>query len=175
MSLPSDFVNVATDSAVLPARVQDEKARLQEALCCGVGSVYGSLFSGLISTNAEDVDLDISFPLSGGSASLEQGAANNSPDYTLMDRREMHQQRLAVIASRLRASGYANVEEITRGAAVPLVKCVDPKTGRQIDITVGVFCDVHVVERSVVSRRCADEHEMCTTSNEIEMCRRCSS
>ena len=120
-SLPSDFLVVSTESDVLSARVLDEKARLQEVVACGAGSVYGSLYTGLISGDESEADLDFSFPLRPNVA----------------DRRQLQQSRLAVIAQRLRRGGYSQVEEIFQGAAMPVVKCVDPKTGRKIDVTVG--------------------------------------
>ena len=122
--LPGDFMFMGTDSSVLPLRVQEEKARLQEACFCGIGSVYGSLYTGLVSDNLDNADLDIAFP-------LRNGPNDNSImfDYCNVDKREMQCQRLAAIAQRLRAAGYKNVEAITRGASVPLVKCIESGVG----------------------------------------------
>lgn len=77
--------------------------------------------------NPADCDMDFSFDLP-----TDHEVKLSGREATRKDQVE----ELKAIADKLRAANYQNVKEILSGARVPVIKCNDPNTGRELDVTV---------------------------------------
>lgn len=127
--LPSDefLAHLRLDYSHLPKRANDELERLDETLSeKNRAVVYGSLYTGL-SVDDEKADLDITFPL------WQQHRVSLD---SLVDRRGVQLKQLRAVAKKLRGADYYEVV-VRDGARVPVVTCLDPKTSRRIEITIG--------------------------------------
>ena len=133
--------------SLLEPSAHEDFERLASALCTSFLFPYGSLLNGLCGASSFEqrsvrgrISPEKSSAPSGREAEgadLDVTILNNPADPAAPGDRQRTIHELHNVASILaQAGGYEQLQTITRGARMPVVRCVDATSGRKIDVTI---------------------------------------